>query len=52
VFTHHTKKRRQDRVGTDTTDFAQEKIPSITRQFKFVKYCNENMETMNHAQSC
>jgi hypothetical protein len=50
VFTHHTKKRRQGSVRnlfhTCMTDFTQDKIPSITRQLEFVKYCNENMATM------
>ena len=50
VFTHHTKKRRQGRVDTVTTDFAQEKIPSITRQCKFVKYCVSVRTIKRHHQ--
>ncbi len=50
VFTHHTKKRRQGRVDTVTTDFAQEKIPSITRQYEFVKYCVSARTIKRHHQ--
>lgn len=52
VFTEHTKKRREGMVGSNVTNFEEDKISSTRRQMEFVKYCNGHMKTMKHTQSC
>jgi hypothetical protein len=52
IFTVHKKKKRQGRVNGKITNFDEEKIPCVTRQMEFVKWCNKHLEIIKKISTC
>jgi len=52
IFTVHNKKKRQGRVNGKITNFDEQKIPSVTRQMEFVKWCNNHLEILKNISTC
>jgi hypothetical protein len=52
LFSVHEVERRQGRINFSVTDFDQEKIPCITRQMEFVKYCTANLQQIRSVSTC